>query len=280
MKFATNAKRTTPRTARARACRRWPRGRAARPTSRSRSTRPGRSNTSRRHSRYVSSTIGKVGMARRDREQIGGALALRPERRAPARDRAAAGAARAPAHSRKRAAKSDDPVERARHDRLDLVGRGQEELRGRRLFAGGDAEDHAVVGVVDVDVDVLLAEARRDRDGPRRDDARAERAEDARRASRRSRRRSARRRSRGRSGPRRSPRPGRARTRRGRRGGRGVERVGVAQRVGAGWRPTRCRVPARRCARRTRARGPAGRRARRASCRARRPRASRGRGRA
>ena len=110
---------------------------------------------------------GKVRVTRGDREQVGRALSLRPERRSPRRDRGAAGAARAPAHSRKRAAKSAEPVEGARHHRLDGVGRGEKQLRGRRLFARRDAEGHPVVGVVDVGVDVLLAQPRGDGDGPR-----------------------------------------------------------------------------------------------------------------
>ncbi len=119
----------------------------------------------------------EVGVPRGDREEGRGALALRPEGGAPARvaprQEERARGALAEARGEERGA-----LEGARDHRLDRVGRREEQLRGRRLLAGRDAEGHPVVGVEHVGLDVPLAQARGRGDGPRREDARAERAED------------------------------------------------------------------------------------------------------
>ena len=131
---------------------------------------------------------------RRDGEQIGGALALLPQRRAPVRT-----ATRQQQRTRRALAEAGREQRRLRqrreHELVDVV-RVDHQLVERHLVGRlGEAEDDAVVAPHRLDRHVVAVhQPPLDRHRPRRVDGRAERREDARSASRRSRRGTARRR--------------------------------------------------------------------------------------
>ena len=148
-------------------------------TARRRSTRPGRSKASRRHSRYVSSTIGKLGYccatASRSAERFRCAQSGVRLADVVSREEERAGRRLAEARREHRGA-----AELAGDRVLDLVGGREEELDGQRLFTAWDAEDHAVVGGDGLDVArARLAELAEHRHRPRRMHAAAERREHA-----------------------------------------------------------------------------------------------------
>ncbi len=117
--------------------------------------------------------------SRRHGEEIGGALALLPERGARAR----------PPPRKQQRPSRDLPELRGEqcarsqlphHERLDLVGRRQEQGRVWRLVRIGDAHDEPVVAPHRLDVDAALAaETGDDGKAPRNQDATAERREHA-----------------------------------------------------------------------------------------------------
>jgi hypothetical protein len=112
----------------------------------------------------------KRSVARRDRQQIGGALALLPQRRAlPARrwqqQRAGGVLAELRGEQRGRAELADD-------ERLDVVGIRQQQLRIRRLIHVRKPHHEPVVSPQRLDFGAgLLADLRRHRHRPRRVDA-------------------------------------------------------------------------------------------------------------
>ena len=174
----------------------------------------------------------EAAVARRDREQVGGPLALLPERRPRPGRRRGRSSARA-AFSRKRLANSADDADLPDDEVLDLVGVGEQQRLDavERRVALGQADRDAVVGPDRLDLEPEpLAEPRLERQRPRRVDPAAERGQEARAASRRARRGSARRRSAGRSAGRPSPR---ARPRGRRAGSRPRARRGRASRAAA-----------------------------------------------
>ncbi len=113
-------------------------------------------------------------MALGDREQLGGAAAGGPERRALSgaapRQEQGAGGVLAEAGGEERGL-----AERLRHLGLDLLGRGEEERAVGRLIEVGQAEDHPVVAPEHVGLGAARAvQAGPHRGGPGRVDARAE----------------------------------------------------------------------------------------------------------
>ena len=134
------------------------------------SRRAGRSNTSARHSRYVSTRIGKLPY----RLATDSSSAARWRRchngvRVPGRRRGRS-SARA-AFSRNRLANSDDAADAAHHQVLHLVGIGEQELLDpvERPVALGQADRDPVVGVDRLDLEPQpLLEARLERERPRR----------------------------------------------------------------------------------------------------------------
>ena len=121
----------------------------------------------------------KAGVARRHGQQVGGALALLPERRAdsgaPARqeERARGGFAELRGEERRAA-------QLAEHQILQFGGGGKQPLRLQRLFAFRHAQHEAVVAPHGFGLDAAFgAQLRRRRHAPRRVYAAAERREDA-----------------------------------------------------------------------------------------------------
>ena len=160
--------------------RRGPRSRGGRRRARiSRSA--GRSKTSDRHSRYVSTRIGKLAVARGDGQQVGRALALLPERRprpgpaARQQQRPRRVLAEPAREQRRRRELPDDQV-------LDLVGLGEEQRLDavERRVALGQPDRDAVVRPDRLDLEPEpLADPRLERQRPRRVDAAAERRQQA-----------------------------------------------------------------------------------------------------
>ena len=118
-------------------------------------------------------------VARGHREEIGGALSRRPERRslagmAPRQQQRATGILAKPRREDRRLPEAPD------HEVLDLVGGRQEDLDVRGLLRSGDPEHEPIVGPQALDVGVApRLELAEDRGAPRRVDPRAEGREDA-----------------------------------------------------------------------------------------------------
>ena len=184
----------------------------------------------------------EAAVARRHRQQVGGALALLPERRprpgpaARQEQRPRRVLAEAAGEQRRGRDLPDDQV-------LDLVGVGEEQVLDavERGVALGQPDRDAVVGPDGLDLEPApLEQPRFDRHRPRRVDPPAERRQQAQPPVARARRGSARRRSACRSAARRSPR---ARRRDRRAGCRRPARRGRGARAAAWSRPLRPRSP-------------------------------------
>ena len=139
----------------------------------------GTSNTSRRHSRVVSSSIGNVGIAARDFEQVGGALALLPQRRALARAAGGGAAARAPRSRGSATRTATCSAARPTSSSSISSGSGRSRSSGDVVDRFGQAQDDAVVAPQHLHRQIGAGEPFLDRERPRRVHARAERREDA-----------------------------------------------------------------------------------------------------